>query len=109
MKTRITVLAVEKREFPKKTGGVNTLFIAQCIVHGAAKLEVGVCRIPAKLVQGYVEGQPPVEPTPGDYMAEYGLNVHWQTKELEGVMVALEPIRGASAAAAVSDATKEKK
>lgn len=92
MKTRITILAVEKREFPKKTGGVNTLFIAQCIVHGE-KLEVGVCRIPAKLVNGFVEGQPPVEPAPGDYMAEYGLNVHWQTKELEGVMINLDPIK----------------
>lgn len=108
MKTRITVLAVEKREFPKKTGGVNTIFIAQCIVHGE-KLEVGVCRIPARLVPGYVEGQSAIDPAPGDYMAQYGLNVNWQTKELEGVMVSLEPIRGASAAASVAEVTKEKK
>lgn len=100
MKTRITILASERKDFPKKTGGVSTSFICQCIVHGE-KIEVGVCRVPARLVHGYVEGQEAVEPRPGDYMAEYGLNVNWQTKQLEGVMVALEPITGSSAGASV--------
>lgn len=103
MKTRITILASERREFTNKSGKKSYTHIAQCIVHGD-KIEVGVCRIPERLLVGYVEGQPgsAAEPAPGDYMAEYGLNINWQTRELEGQMKALTPI-GVSASASVKE------
>lgn len=85
MKTRVTVLAVERKEFPSRQAGgkSSVLYICQCVVHGE-KVEVGVLRVPEKLA---AEGV-----MPGDYMAEFGLNVHWETKNLEGRLVALDRV-----------------
>lgn len=101
MKTRVTLLASEAREFTNKSGKKTTTFICQCIVHGD-KVEVGVLRLRETLVPGYVDGQPPVAPTPGDYLAEFGLQIDWQTKELGGALKALTPM-SVSAGKSVAD------
>jgi len=102
MKTRVTILASEPREFTNKSGKKTTTFICQCIVHGD-KVEVGVLRLRESLVPGYVEGQAPVTPMPGDYLAEFGLQVAWDSKELGGTLKAFTPMNGSSAGRAVAD------
>lgn len=96
MKTRVTILASEAREYTNKTGKKSTTFICQCIVHGE-KTEVGVLRCRESLVPGYVDGQAPVAPLLGDYWAEYGLVIAWDTKELGGQLKLLTPIGTAAA------------
>lgn len=108
MKTRVTILASERRDFVNKSGKKSTTFNCQCIVHGD-KVEVGVLRCREILVPGYVEGQEPVAPQPGDYFAEYGLAIHWENKELQGVLKLLTPINGHSAADSVKEVLKGEK
>lgn len=120
MKTRVTILAVEVRDFAQKdkksgaaTGHVSRTFMCQCIVHGE-KVEVGVARVPERVLPGYVaktETAPavhPEAPTPGDYMFEYGLSISYDTKELGGVLKSITPISGASAANSVAEVVKGK-
>ena len=120
MKTRVTILAVEVRDFAQKdkksgaaTGHVSRTFMCQCIVHGE-KVEVGVARVPERVLPGYVaktETAPavhPEAPTPGDYMFEYGLSISYDTKELGGVLKSITPISGASAGNAVQEVIKGK-
>ncbi|MDP2880737.1 MAG: hypothetical protein Q8N89_04035 [Azonexus sp.] len=122
MKTRVTLLSVEVKDFAQKnkttgaaTGHVSRTFLCQCIVHGE-KIEVGVARVPERVLPGYVaktETTPvvhPDAPTPGDYMFEYGLQISYDTKELGGVLKSITPISGISAGKTVADvvAGKEK-
>lgn len=122
MKARVTILAVEVKDFAQKdkktgaaTGHVSRTFLCQCISHGE-KVEVGVARVPERVLPGYVaktETTPavhPEAPTPGDYMFEYGLSISYDTKELGGVLKSITPISGASAGKSVTDvvAGKEK-
>lgn len=120
MKTRVTILAVEVRDFAQKdkksgvaTGHVSRTFMCQCIVHGE-KVEVGVARVPERVLPGYVaktETAPavhPEAPTPGDYMFEYGLSISYDTKELGGVLKSITPISGASAGNSVAEVVKGK-
>ena len=114
MKTRVTLLSVETKDFAQKnklgalTGHVSRTFLCQCIVHGE-KIEVGIARVPERVLPGYVaktETSPvvhPDAPTPGDYMFEYGLAVSYDTKELGGVLKSITPLSGASAGKAVAD------
>lgn len=120
MKTRVTILAVETKDFAQKdkktgaaTGHVSRTFHCQCIVHGE-KVEVGVARVPERVLPGYVaksETSPvvhPEAPTPGDYMFEYGLQIAYDTKELGGVLKSITPMSGASAGNAVAEVVKGK-
>ena len=120
MKTRVTILAVEIKDFAQKdkktnvaTGHVSRTFMCQCIVHGE-KVEVGVARVPERVLPGYVaktETTPavhPEAPTPGDYMFEYGLSISYDTKELGGVLKSITPISGASAGNSVQEVVKGK-
>jgi hypothetical protein len=119
MKTRVTLLTVETKDFAQKnkttqapTGHISRTFLAQCIVYGET-IQVGVARIPERVLPGYVaktETSPvvhPDAPTPGDYMFEYGLSISYDTKELGGVLKSITPM-GVSAAQSVSDVLKGK-
>lgn len=123
MKTRVTILTVEVKDFAQKakatgalTGHVSRTFMCQCIVHGE-KIEVGVARVPERVLPGYVaktDTTPvvhPDAPTPGDYMFEYGLGISYDMKELGGVLKSITPVAGTSAAKSVADvvAGKESK
>jgi len=122
MKTRVTLLSVEIKDFAQKnkqgvlTGHISRTFLCQCIVHGE-KIEVGIARVPERVLPGYVaktETSPvvhPDAPMPGDYMFEYGLAVSYDTKELGGVLKSITPLSGTSAGKAVADvvAGKESK
>lgn len=120
MKTRVTILAVEIKDFAQKnkttgaaTGHVSRTFMCQCIVHGE-KVEVGVARVPERVLPGYVaktETTPvvhPEAPTPGDYLFEYGLSISYDTKELGGVLKSITPLSGASAGNSVAEVVKGK-
>ena len=120
MKTRVTILAVEIKDFAQtdkksgaKTGHFSRTFLCQCIVHGE-KVEVGVARVPERVLPGYVaktETAPAVHPdapTPGEYMFEYGLQISYDTKELGGVLKSITPLSGSSAGASVADVVKGK-
>lgn len=120
MKTRVTILSVETKDFAQKdkktnapTGHFSRTFMCQCIVHGE-KVEVGVARVPERVLPGYVaktETTPavhPEAPTPGDYMFEYGLSISYDTKELGGVLKSITPLAGASAGNAVQEVIKGK-
>lgn len=120
MKTRVTILAVEAKDFAQsdkktgvKTGHFSRTFMCQCIVHGE-KVEVGVARVPERVLPGYVaktETAPavhPEAPIPGDYMFEYGLSIAYDTKELGGVLKSITPLPGTSAGGSVQEVVKGK-
>lgn len=115
MKTRVTLLTVETKDFAQKdkktnalTGHFSRTFLCQCIVHGDV-VQVGVARVPERVLPGYVaktDTSPvvhPDAPTPGDYMFEYGLSISYDTKELGGVLKSITPIAGTSAGKTVAD------
>lgn len=98
MKTLITVLKAEGRAYKDpKSGRISKRCVCQCIVHkvqedGEIEQDVGVLVVPEALcpvraVSTDMDALPDVPK--GDYLAEYGLNIHWQTKELEGQLKAL--------------------
>lgn len=114
MKTRVTILdGNEYKAFPPKVAGgkVNKMVIAQCIVHeiqedGTIKQAVGVLRAneaqcPVKSSDLTVNTFPDIPP--GEYMAEYGLGISWDKKELGGVLRALTRIMPAPMGASVAD------
>lgn len=98
MKTLVQILRAEGKAYKDpKSGRVSKRCVCQCIVHhvqedGEIKLDVGVLVVPEALCpvrasSTDMEALPDVPA--GDYLAEYGLSIHWQTKELGGTLKAL--------------------
>lgn len=98
MKTLVQILRSEGRAYKDpKSGRVSKRCVCQCIVHapgedGEIKLDVGVLVVPEALcpvpaAKSDMDSLPDVPA--GDYLAEYGLNIHWQTKELGGQLKSL--------------------
>lgn len=98
MKTLVQVLRAEGKAFKdQKSGRISKRCVCQCVVHNTAedgeiKLDVGVMVVPEalcpiKAASSDMDSLPDVPA--GDYLAEYGLSIHWQTKELGGVLKAL--------------------
>lgn len=97
MKTLVTVLTTDAKAKKYETGQITKWAMCQCIVHkvqegGEIRQEVGVLRVPEALCpvpaqSSALESLPDVPP--GDYLAEYGLNIDWKTKELEGRLIGL--------------------
>jgi len=100
MKARVTVLAVEKKEWPAKENfAASTQFVCQCLVHGEKQL-VGVLKIDSRNVEGDI--------LPGDYMADFGIKVDYKTKDIQSRVVEFVRIApGALAAAAPESIDKE--
>lgn len=93
MQTLVQVLRAEGRSYKDpKSGRISKRCICQCVVHnldegGEIKLDVGVMVVPENLcpipaVSGAEKDLPDVPA--GDYLAEYGLNIDFKTKELGG-------------------------
>lgn len=98
MKTMVQVLDSEGKAYrDQKSGRISKRCVCQCVVHnvqenGEIKLQVGVLVVPEALcpVPAAKEDFDSLPDVPaGDYMAEYGLNIHWQTKELGGQLKSL--------------------
>lgn len=98
MKTLVQVLRAEGKAYKDpKSGRISKRCVCQCVVHntqedGEIKLDVGVLVVPEALcpvkpVNSDMDSLPDVPA--GDYLAEYGLAIHWQTKELGGQLKAL--------------------
>lgn len=98
MKTLVQVLRSEGRAYKDpKSGRISKRCVCQCVVHqvqedGEIKLDVGVLVVPEALcpvkpVNSDMDSLPDVPA--GDYIAEYGLNIDWKTKELGGQLKAL--------------------
>lgn len=98
MQTLVQVLRAEGKAYKDpKSGRISKRCICQCIVHnvgedGEIRPDVGVLVVPEALcpvraVSTDMDALPHVPA--GDYLAEYGLNIHWQTKELGGVLKSL--------------------
>lgn len=86
MKAQIQILAQGVRRSFKE--GKFVMHECQCVVLGEA-VQVGVFKINDKaadaiLVEAVVDGQTVRVVPPGAYELEYGLGVHWETKELGG-------------------------
>lgn len=101
MQTLVQVLRAEGKAFKdQKSGRISKRCVCQCIVHnidehGDIRPDVGVLVVPEALcpvralnMSDMSEDSMPDVPA-GDYLAEYGLNIHWQTKELGGVLKSL--------------------
>lgn len=82
MKIRVTVFAVERREFKPQGGGTPRIsWKCQALVHGLDKQEVGVLTVPESVME---------EVAPGDYMAEYTVGVKWDTRDIVGRLSGFE-------------------
>lgn len=97
MKTLVSVLTTDAKAKKYETGQITKWAMCQCIVHkiqedGSIRQEVGVLRVPEALcpvpAQSSALDSLPDVPA-GDYLAEYGLNIDWKTKELQGQLKAL--------------------
>lgn len=95
MQTLVQVLRSEGKAYKdQKTNRISKRCICQCVVHntgedGEIKMDVGVMVVPEALcpipaANSNMDALPDVPP--GDYLADYGLAIHWQTKELGGVL-----------------------
>lgn len=99
MQTLVQVLRSEGKSYKDpKSGRVSKRCICQCIVHnvgedGEIKLDVGVLVVPDSLCPIKAPDMTDLntfgDVPAGDYLAEYGLAIHWQTKELGGQLKAL--------------------
>ncbi|WP_295006856.1 hypothetical protein [uncultured Dechloromonas sp.] len=98
MKTLVQILRAEGKAYKDpKSGRISKRCVCQCVVHqtqedGEIKLDVGVLVVPEALcpvkpVNSDMDSLPDVPA--GDYLAEYGLAIHWQTKELGGQLKSL--------------------
>lgn len=98
MKTLVQVLRAEGKAYKDpKSGRISKRCVCQCVVHqvqedGEIKVDVGVLVVPEalcpiKAANSDIDSLPDVPA--GDYLAEYGLAIHWQTKELGGALKAL--------------------
>ncbi len=114
MKTLVQVLRSEGRAFKSDKGKVSKRCICQCIVHqtkddGVIELDVGVLVVPEALcpIRATSTDMDSLPDVPaGDYLAEYGLAIHWQTKELGGVLKALTRRSPVPAGKSVVDSPK---
>lgn len=96
MQTLVQVLRAEGKAYKDpKSQKVSKRCVCQCIVHnideatGDTRPDVGVLVVPEALcpVRSTSTDMDDLPDVPaGDYLAEYGLNIHWQTKELGGVL-----------------------
>jgi hypothetical protein len=67
MKTRVQVLAVETKEFLRKSGGKGSFQVCKCVVHlPDGRLDVGELTVFEDLK---------CEVQPGEYVIEYGASV----------------------------------
>ena len=98
MKTLVTVLRAEGKFYKDpKSGRISKRCVCQCIVHhvkedGEIEQDVGVLVVPEALcaVRASSTDEKDLPDVPkGDYLAEYGLAIHWQTKELGGQLKSL--------------------
>lgn len=99
MKTLVQVLRAEGRAYKDpKSGRISKRCICQCVVHetqedGEIKLDVGVLVVPDNLCPVKAPDMTDLntfgDVPAGDYIAEYGLSIHWQTKELGGQLKSL--------------------
>jgi hypothetical protein len=88
MKTKVQILATERREATYEGGRKSISFSCQTVVHGE-KLEVGLLRVPHALAEPLLnkDGQLP----PGFYELEYGLVVSFQDRTVGGRLVGITP------------------
>ncbi len=99
MKTLVQVLRSEGRAYKDpKSGRISKRCVCQCVVHnigedGEIKLDVGVLVVPDNLCPIKAPDMANMDTfgdvPAGDYIAEYGLNIDWKTKELGGQLKAL--------------------
>lgn len=87
MKTRITIMAVEKRQYPAKDGRpARDTQICQCF------LPDGTSKDPKPLVAELRVAPELAVVEPGEWLAEFGLVRSWDSKEVGGGLVTLERI-----------------
>lgn len=107
MKTKVTVLRSEGRAFKDaKSGRVSKSVTCQCIVHqlqedGTTIPDVGILKVnevlcPVRATSTDMDDLPHVPV--GDYLAEYGLTISWDKKELGGTLKSLTRCQPAGAA-----------
>jgi hypothetical protein len=87
MKTKVQIVATERREFTNERRVTSVTFFCQCVVFGE-KTEVGVLRVSNALAEPYLkEGQLP----PGMYELEYGLAISFQDRSVGGRLIGINP------------------
>lgn len=82
MKTRIDVLAVERKESIYEHGRKSIKYVCQVVIRGD-KIQVGEMVIPESYLPNGIE--------PGPYLVEYAPGISWQTKKVEGQLRTIEP------------------
>ena len=116
MKTLVQILRAEGRAYKDpKSGRVSKRCVCQCVVHstneeGEIEMDVGVLVVPEALcpVRASSIDMDDLPDVPkGDYLAEYGLSIHWQTKELGGSLKSLTRRQAVPAAAPAPSAPKQ--
>lgn len=112
MKTLVQILRAEGKAYKDpKSGRISKRCVCQCVVHqtkpdGEIELDVGVLVVPEALcpVRATSTDMDSLPDVPaGDYLAEYGLAIHWQTKELGGQLKALTRRQASPAGKSVVD------
>lgn len=94
MKTRVDVLASDRKESVYEGGRKSVRFVCQCVCYLPTGVQVGEAVVPESLAPKDSDGSHYMPS--GSYEFEYGLNVNWQTKKLEGQLKSLVAIgRGA--------------
>jgi hypothetical protein len=88
MKTKVQLIATERRENVYEGNRKSVSYICQCVVFGE-KMEVGVLRLPLAVVEPYLkDDQLPV----GFYEVEYGLSVSFRDRSVEGRVKGVTPV-----------------
>lgn len=98
MKAKITVLSIEQKQYPARDGKEGKKYqVLQCVAQeeGEADPLVGVLKV-------YNEMQ---EMQKGDYIADFGLAVSWDRKEIGGGLKSLHRVTPSAKPSASSSAS----
>lgn len=80
MKTRVQIIATERREAVYEGGKKSISYNCQCVVFGE-KMEVGVLRVSHALAEPLLRDD---QLPPGMYELEYGLVVSFKDRSVQG-------------------------
>jgi hypothetical protein len=87
MKTKIQILAAERRENVYEGNRRSVTYNCQCVVYGE-KIEVGTLRVSLALVEPWLKDD---QLPPGWYELEYGLAVSFQDRSIGGRLKSINP------------------
>jgi hypothetical protein len=88
MKTKVQIIATERREFTNERRITSVTYFCQCVVFGE-RVEVGVLRVSGALAAPFLKDE---QFPPGMYELEYGLAISFQDRSIGGRLIGINPV-----------------